>query len=68
MATLKDFRDERLRKLSDLKALGFNPYPADSYRTHSAGDVISKFDDLENQTATVAGRVVAIRGVRSRKC
>jgi len=61
MATLKDFRDERLRKLEDLKKLGFNPYPADSHRTHMSGDIISKFDELENQTATVAGRIAGIR-------
>jgi hypothetical protein len=30
MSTLKDFRDERLRKLSELKELGINPYPAKS--------------------------------------
>ncbi|MBC7459137.1 lysine--tRNA ligase [Candidatus Saccharibacteria bacterium] len=61
MATLKDFRDERLRKLSDLKELGFNPYPADSHRTHDTDDVVSRFDELENQSVTVAGRIVAIR-------
>ena len=61
MATLKDFRDERLRKLQELKDLGFNPYPADSHRTHNAGVVISDFENLENQTVTVAGRITAIR-------
>jgi len=61
MATLKDFRDERLRKLEDLKKLGFNPYPADSHRTHMAGDIVSKFDELEHQTVTVAGRITGIR-------
>jgi lysyl-tRNA synthetase class 2 len=61
MATLKDFRDERLRKLEDLKTIGFNPYPADTYRTHNAGEVISDFEKLENQTVTVAGRITAIR-------
>ncbi|MDB5167441.1 MAG: lysS [Candidatus Saccharibacteria bacterium] len=61
MATLKDFRDERLRKLDELKELGINPYPADSHRTHNAGDIVSKFDDLEGQTATIAGRITGIR-------
>lgn len=61
MATLKDFRDERLRKLEELKQLGVNPYPADSRRTHNAGDVITQFDELEGQTATVAGRITSIR-------
>lgn len=61
MATLKDFRDERLRKLQDLKELGFNPYPADSHRTHNTGVILSDFEALENQTVTVAGRITAIR-------
>jgi len=37
MATLKDFRDERLRKLDELKQAGVNPSPADSHRTHATG-------------------------------
>lgn len=61
MATLKDFRDERLRKLDRLKELGFNPYPAESHRTHNAGDVVRDFAKLEGEVATVAGRIVAIR-------
>lgn len=61
MATLKDYRDERLRKLEELRNLGINPYPADSYRTHGAGEVVDKFDEIENQEVTVAGRVMAIR-------
>ncbi len=61
MATLKDFRDERLRKLEELKQLGINPYPADSHRTHNAGDIVAQFDELEGKTATVAGRITGIR-------
>ncbi len=61
MATLQDYRDERLRKLAELKELGVNPYPAESHRTHMAGDVVAKFEQLEGQTATVAGRVTGIR-------
>ena len=61
MSTLKDFRDERLRKLADLKELGFNPYPAESHRTHNAGDVKNDFDTLEGRTVTVAGRIMGIR-------
>jgi len=61
MATLKDYRDERLRKLDELKKLGVNPFPSDSHRTHLAVDVTGRFDELENQEVTVAGRVMAIR-------
>ncbi len=61
MATLQDYRDERLRKLAELRALGVDPYPAKSNRTHGASDVVEKFDELQGQTVTVAGRVMGIR-------
>lgn len=61
MATLKELRDERLRKLDELKTLGINPYPAKSDRTHTLKDVTDKFDELENQTVTVVGRIQNIR-------
>lgn len=61
MATLQDFRNERLRKLDELRAAGFNPYPADSHRTHLANDIVVQFSQLEQQSVTVAGRITAIR-------
>lgn len=61
MATLKDYRDERLRKLKALQDLGINPYPADSKRTHNTIEIINNFDDLDGQKATVAGRIISIR-------
>lgn len=61
MATLKDYRDERLRKLEELKTLGVNPFPADTHRTEYANDIVEQFDEFENREVTVAGRVMAIR-------
>jgi lysyl-tRNA synthetase, class II len=61
MATLQDYRDERLRKLAELKQLGVDPYPAQSHRTHNTGDIIANFDAIAGQTATVAGRITGIR-------
>jgi lysyl-tRNA synthetase class 2 len=61
MATLKDFRDERLRKLADIKALGINPYPAVAHRTHDTETVRSQFNELENTVVTLPGRIVSIR-------
>lgn len=61
MATLQDYRNERLRKLAELKELGLNAYPSDSHRTHMIGDVTAKFDELEGQTVTVAGRILSLR-------
>jgi lysyl-tRNA synthetase, class II len=61
MATLHDYRDERLRKLKELQDLGVNPYPATSKRTHHTQDISTKFDELEGQTVTVAGRILGLR-------
>ncbi|MEP6710579.1 MAG: lysine--tRNA ligase [Candidatus Saccharibacteria bacterium] len=61
MATLQDYRDERLRKLAELKKLGVDPYPAQSHRMHNAAEINSKFSELEGQTTTVAGRITGIR-------
>ena len=61
MATLSDFRDERLRKLEELKKLGINPYPASSHREVALADITSDFDNYSGKTKTVAGR---IRGIR----
>lgn len=61
MATLKDYRDERLKKLAALKELGVNPYPAASHRTHHAGEILAQFDSLEGSEVIVAGRIVGLR-------
>lgn len=61
MATLQDYRNERLRKLTELKELGFNAYPSDSHRSHMVSDVVNKFDELENQSVVVTGRILGLR-------
>lgn len=61
MATLKELRDERLRKLQALRDLGVDPYPADARRTHMIARITSDFDKLENQTVTVVGRIMTTR-------
>ena len=61
MATLKELRDERLRKLEDLKKLGVDPYPAKSERTHTLVELANDFESLENTDVTVVGRIVGIR-------
>jgi lysyl-tRNA synthetase, class II len=61
MATLKELRDERLRKLDDLKNLGINAYPAEAKRTHTLAEITDTFEELQGQTATVVGRIANIR-------
>jgi lysyl-tRNA synthetase, class II len=61
MATLQDYRDERVRKLEELQALGVNPYPAKSNRTATAEQVVAEFDTRQGQTVTVTGRITGLR-------
>ena len=61
MATLQDYRNERLRKLAALRELGLDPYPARTERTHDCATVVSQYDELAGQEISVAGRVLSIR-------
>lgn len=61
MATLKELRDERLRKLAELKELGVNPYPAAAHRTHDTQHILTEFAQLEGKQVTTVGRIVSIR-------
>jgi lysyl-tRNA synthetase, class II len=63
MATLKELRDERLRKLEELRGLGINPYPAKSYRSLKIGDILANYDQYEKDDASalLAGRITNIR-------
>jgi lysyl-tRNA synthetase class 2 len=61
MATLKELRDERLRKLEELKGLGIDPYPAKANRTHTLTQIKEQFEQLQDQPVSVVGRVVNIR-------
>ncbi|MCL2038349.1 lysine--tRNA ligase [Candidatus Saccharibacteria bacterium] len=61
MATLEDFRNERLRKLEELKQLGVDTYPANTARDTEIGRVSADFDALAGKKVVVAGRIMAIR-------
>ncbi len=61
MATLKDYRDERLRKLEELTKLGVAAYPAEAHRTHHVAQLLTDFEQLQGQTVSVVGRIMAIR-------
>ena len=61
MTTISDYRDERLRKLSEIKALGIDPFPAHSNRNTKISDILDRFSDYDQKTVIIAGRIVAIR-------
>ena len=52
----------RLEKLNQLIAEGHNPYEIVRYdRTHLSGEILANFDSLENQTVSIAGRMMSRR-------
>lgn len=61
MTTLNDYRNERLRKLEELKAKGIDPYPAKSVRTVHLDQIVNHFDDWDGKDVSVTGRITAIR-------
>lgn len=61
MATMKEYRDERLKKLEEIKQLGLNPYPASTKRTAMVSDIVNNFNEMEGETVSVAGRIVGLR-------
>ena len=53
-----EFRREKLEKLI---AKGVNPYPASFNPSHHSKEIISDFESFENNTVSVAGRIISIR-------
>lgn len=61
MTTLNDYRDERIRKLDQIRELGVDPYPPTSHRNTKISDIVNHFDEKNGQTVCIAGRIVTIR-------
>ena len=59
--TLDDYRDERLKKLKEIRERGIDPYPAKTNRNTKIGDIVEKFDELDGKEVCIAGRITAIR-------
>ena len=57
-------RDERIRKLEQLRALGVDPYPYRFERTHTLAEAAAAEEELsaEGASASLAGRIMALRG------
>jgi len=54
----------RIEKLRVLRECGQDPYQITTARqTHHAADIVADFERLENQTISVAGRLLARRGM-----
>ncbi len=54
---LEDIVKHRKQKLDSLKALGIDPFPSSTNRTHTNQEVIENFENLQDQTVTIVGRI-----------
>ena len=61
MATLKELRGERIKKLNKLKEMGFNPYPPHSKKDISNKDIVDSFEKYENKEVSITGRIMSLR-------
>ncbi len=61
MASLKELRDERLRKREQLIEQGVSLYPAKAHRTHCTKSIIDGFTELDGTEASVTGRITGTR-------
>ncbi len=61
MTTLSDYREERLKKLTEIRSQGIDPYPSKSYRNTKISTILNHFDEKDGQEVCVAGRIIAIR-------
>jgi lysyl-tRNA synthetase, class II len=57
---MSDEREARLEKLEALREAGVEPYPARSSRDITAADALARYDELQGQRITVAGRLMAL--------
>jgi len=58
---LIELREMRLSKIQDIKALGLNPYPSTSTRTHNISTIQDNFEIYQDKEATLAGRLMSLR-------
>jgi lysyl-tRNA synthetase, class II len=58
---LIEIRNGRAGKADALRALGLNPYPSRSRRSHYTKTILTDFEALQGQVVTVAGRLLSWR-------
>src|SRR3989344_6070111 len=61
MASLEEIRAARLEKLNSLIGKGINPYPISTKRTHRNKEVVEKFEELQEKSVTLVGRILSLR-------
>lgn len=61
MSRLQEMRQQRLEKLTRLREMGIDPYPAKSHRTATNGEVTQDFAAHEGKEVTLSGRLMTLR-------
>ncbi|MFB3910050.1 MAG: lysine--tRNA ligase [Candidatus Eisenbacteria bacterium] len=62
MDRLEQLRRVRLEKLARLRERGEDPYPHRFHRTHTAREILDRFEELEEkQPVAIAGRLMSLR-------
>lgn len=56
-----ELRNVRLRKLEQLRELGFDPFPSRSLRSHYSQSILDDFENLQGTPVVVAGRLMSLR-------
>lgn len=64
MSRLSEMRQLRLEKLQQLRAKGFDPFPAKTHRSHTVAEIVKNFAQFENQAVTLDGRLMSLRDHR----
>ena len=59
--SLNDIIRFRQEKLVTLRERDVNPYPHNYNPTHTSGEVLANYDELEEKDVIVAGRIMALR-------
>lgn len=62
--SLEDLRKTRLEKLKKLTDAGINPYPANSWRSHTIAQALGGFDEYQSNRdrLVLVGRIMSMRG------
>ena len=63
MGTIKEIRENRIKKLKSLEKAGFSAYPAKTKRSHTCYDALKNFDSFsrENKEIVLVGRMLSMR-------
>lgn len=61
--SLEEIKKIREKKLSNIRKAGFDPYPAEVFRSHKISELKENFDKFENKkkNISVVGRLMSIR-------